>query len=287
MLDSPHADHACGAHCSPQHPAAGVHDDPRGAQLSRTRDRPRRGHAERRAAARLGEPRALSRSEPTLPAPAAGARRVVFMGDSITDAWPQPRFGDFFTGKPYVGRGISGQTTPQMLVRFRADVLDLKPAAVVILAGTNDIAGNTGPMLSRTSRATSPRWRSWRSHGIKVVLASILPTSAYHTAPDAEPQADRRPLARIRAINDVDQGLRREPTGTRISITSPHGRRERHARRGAERRRSAPERQRLHDHGSARGGGDPTGAEVARPGRTFTALGPTLVDAVRTSNPMQ
>src|SRR5438477_3053880 len=73
--------------------------------------------------------------------------RVVFMGDSITDAWPQPRFGDFFPGKPYIGRGISGQTTPQMLVRFRPDVIDLKPKAVVILAGTIDIAGYTGVMI--------------------------------------------------------------------------------------------------------------------------------------------
>ena len=84
----------------------------------------------------------------TLAAPAAGENRVVFMGDSITDAWPQPRFGTFFPGKPYVGRGISGQTTPQMLVRFRPDVIDLKPKVVVILAGTNDIAGNTGPMTN-------------------------------------------------------------------------------------------------------------------------------------------
>ena len=68
------------------------------------------------------------------------------MGDSITDAWPQPRFGEFFPGKRYVGRGISGQTTPQMLIRFRQDVIALKPKVVVILAGTNDIAGNTGPM---------------------------------------------------------------------------------------------------------------------------------------------
>src|SRR5256885_13233167 len=72
--------------------------------------------------------------------------QVVFMGDSITDFWQQPRFGGFFPGKPYADRGISGQTTPQMLVRFRPDVLNLKPKAVVILAGTNDIAGNTGSM---------------------------------------------------------------------------------------------------------------------------------------------
>src|SRR5439155_8999472 len=73
---------------------------------------------------------------------------VVFLGDSITDAWIQPHFGGFFPGKPYADRGISGQTTPQMLLRFRPDVIDLHPAAVVILAGTNDIAGNTGPMTN-------------------------------------------------------------------------------------------------------------------------------------------
>src|SRR5262245_894523 len=75
-----------------------------------------------------------------------GSVDVVFMGDSITDVWPQERFGPFFPGKRYVSRGISGQTTPQMLVRMRPDVINLKPKAVVILAGTNDIAGNTGPM---------------------------------------------------------------------------------------------------------------------------------------------
>src|SRR4051812_33040611 len=77
-------------------------------------------------------------------APKAGEQRVVFMGNSITEAWA-PLFSDQFPGKPYVGRGISGQTTPQMLIRFRQDVVRLKPAVVVILGGTNDIAGNTGP----------------------------------------------------------------------------------------------------------------------------------------------
>ena len=78
----------------------------------------------------------------TLGAPAAGENRVVFFGDSITDIW---KLADSFPGKPYVNRGIGGQTTPQMLVRFRQDVIDLHPKVVVILAGTNDIAGNTGP----------------------------------------------------------------------------------------------------------------------------------------------
>ena len=81
-----------------------------------------------------------------LPQPAAGEQRVVFMGDSITDGWGRrPGTGQFFPGKPYINRGISGQTTPQMLIRFQQDVVALHPAAVVILAGTNDIAGNTGP----------------------------------------------------------------------------------------------------------------------------------------------
>src|SRR5947209_12361576 len=79
-------------------------------------------------------------------APLRNEARVVFMGDSITDSWNDPKFGGFFPGKPYIDRGISGQTTPQMLVRFRADVIDLRPKIVVILAGTNDLAGNTGPM---------------------------------------------------------------------------------------------------------------------------------------------
>jgi lysophospholipase L1-like esterase len=80
--------------------------------------------------------------------PAAGENRVVFMGNSITEGWKDVD-PDFFKDKPYINRGISGQTTPQMLVRFRADVVNLKPKVVVILAGTNDIAGNTGPSTLR------------------------------------------------------------------------------------------------------------------------------------------
>jgi lysophospholipase L1-like esterase len=129
--------------------------------------------------------------------------RVVFMGDSITDAWPQPRFGEFFAGKPYVGRGISGQTTPQMLVRFRPDVIDLKPAVVVILAGTNDIAGNTGPITNEEVQSNLMSMSELaKASGIRVVLSSILPVSAYHTAPNGVPQTTLRPMDRIRAIND-------------------------------------------------------------------------------------
>ena len=136
------------------------------------------------------------------PAP-AGGRRVVFMGDSITDSWQQPRFGGFFPGRDYLDRGISGQTTPQMLVRFRPDVIDLKPGAVVILAGTNDIAGNTGPMTDEEIEANLASMTELaKAHGIKVVLASITPTSAYHTAGRGIPQTTVRPLARIKAINE-------------------------------------------------------------------------------------
>jgi lysophospholipase L1-like esterase len=110
--------------------------------------------------------------------PAKGENRVVFMGDSITDSW---KIAEYFPGKPYVNRGISGQTTPQMLVRFQPDVIALKPKVVVILAGTNDIAGNTGPMSLESIEAN---YRSMaelaKANGIKVVFASILPISDYN-----------------------------------------------------------------------------------------------------------
>jgi lysophospholipase L1-like esterase len=139
----------------------------------------------------------------TLAPAAASEARVVFMGDSITDAWPQPRFGEFFVGKPYVGRGISGQTTPQMLVRFRPDVLALKPKVVVILAGTNDIAGNTGPITDDEIQGNIQSMSELaKLAGVKVVLSSILPVSAYHTQPNGVPQTTQRPMARINAVND-------------------------------------------------------------------------------------
>jgi hypothetical protein len=97
---------------------------------------------------RLNDWPSLSRygdANATLPPPERGERRVVFLGDSITDLWDDAGYGGFFPGKPYINRGISSQTTPQMLVRFRRDVIELKPRAVIILAGTNDIAGVTGP----------------------------------------------------------------------------------------------------------------------------------------------
>jgi lysophospholipase L1-like esterase len=106
--------------------------------------------------------------------------RVVFMGDSITDVWVSPEFGGFFPGKAYIDRGISGQTTPQMLIRFRPDVIALKPKVVVILAGTNDIAGNTGPMtLSQIEGNLESMAELAKTNKIRVVLASVLPVSNY------------------------------------------------------------------------------------------------------------
>lgn len=103
--------------------------------------------------------------------------RVVFMGDSITDVW---KLAEYFPGKPYINRGISGQTTPQMLIRFRPDVVALKPRAVVILAGTNDIASNTGPM---TLEMIEDNYASMadlaKANRIKVIFASVLPIHDY------------------------------------------------------------------------------------------------------------
>ena len=128
--------------------------------------------------------------------PGPGEKRVVFMGDSITDAWGRSG-GKFFPGMPYVNRGISGQTTPQMLLRFRPDVIDLKPKAVVILAGTNEIAGNTGPMtLEQIEGNLTSMAELARANKIKVVLSSVMPVCDY-----IRPQTERRPPAKIVALN--------------------------------------------------------------------------------------
>ena len=116
----------------------------------------------------------------TVEPPSKKDQRVVFMGDSITDGWTNPEYGGFFPGKPYIDRGISGQTTPQMLIRFRPDVIALQPKVVVILAGTNDIAGNTGPMtLQEIEDNLASMTELARANGIRVVLASVLPVSNY------------------------------------------------------------------------------------------------------------
>ena len=139
------------------------------------------------------------------PPPARGEQRVVFLGDSITDSWDDPKYGGFFPGKPYVNRGISGQTTPQMLVRFRPDVLAHKPAAVVILAGTNDIAGNTGPTTLEAIQGNLASMAELaRAHGLRVVLASVLPVSDYDKNREGKTvvRTAQRPPEQIRALNE-------------------------------------------------------------------------------------
>ncbi len=130
-------------------------------------------------------------------------QRVVFMGDSITDSWDDPAFGGFFPGKPYINRGISGQTTPQMLIRFRPDVIAHGPQVVVILAGTNDLAGNTGPTtLAAIQGNLQSMAELAKANGIRVVLASVLPVSDYELR-DGKPimQTGRRPPEQILALN--------------------------------------------------------------------------------------
>jgi len=134
---------------------------------------------------------------------------VVFMGDSITDSWPQPRFGAFFPGKRYVGRGISAQTTPQMLIRMRPDVIALHPKAVVILGGTNDIAGNTGPMTDEQIEGNLTSMAELATaNGIKVVLSSITPGKQLSRRESNGRTADHVATARAHPCHQrVDAGL--------------------------------------------------------------------------------
>jgi lysophospholipase L1-like esterase len=133
----------------------------------------------------------------TTPPPAPGENRVVFMGDSITDGWGKGK-AQFFPGKPYINRGISGQTTPQMLVRFRPDVIELKPKVVITLAGTNDLAGNTGTeTLQNIEDNLTSMSELAKANGIRVVLASVMPI-----CDSLKPQSARRPPQQIVALND-------------------------------------------------------------------------------------
>jgi lysophospholipase L1-like esterase len=119
--------------------------------------------------------------------PGEKEERVVFMGNSITDGWIRIS-PEFFEGKSYIDRGISGQTTPQMLVRFRADVINLKPKVVLILGGTNDIAGNTGPStLEMIEDNLISMAQLAKANGIKVILSSVLPVYDYPWKPGLEP----------------------------------------------------------------------------------------------------
>lgn len=161
--------------------------------------------------------------------PAKGEKRVVFMGNSITEGWINT-CPEFFAGKSYINRGISGQTTPQMLVRFRQDVINLKPALVVILAGTNDIAGNTGPStLEMILDNLISMCELAKANKIEVVLSSVLPAFDYPWKPGLEPApkiiklnemiknyADKNKIVYLdyhSAMVDERQGLKKELSG--------------------------------------------------------------------------
>jgi len=130
--------------------------------------------------------------------PVEGESRVVFLGDSITQAWD---LSVFFKGKPYLNRGISGQTTPQILLRFRQDVIALKPDFVVILAGTNDLAENTGPTtLGMIEDNLKSMAELARQNGVRPILASVLPAAVYPWRPEI------RPIEKILALNQWMKG---------------------------------------------------------------------------------
>jgi lysophospholipase L1-like esterase len=136
-------------------------------------------------------------ADAALAPPAPRESRVVFLGDSITDYWKLP---DYFPGRPYINRGVDGQTTPEMLVRFRQDVVDLHPKVVIVLAGTNDIAGVTGPTSNEDIEANYASMAELaRAHRIRMVFASVLPVHNY--THEAEESFALRPRDRILALN--------------------------------------------------------------------------------------
>jgi lysophospholipase L1-like esterase len=145
----------------------------------------------------FGELARYREANANLKPPAAGENRVVFFGDSITDLW---KLDEYFPGKPYINRGISGQTTPQMLVRFRQDAIDLQPKVIVILAGTNDIAGNTGPMRLEDIEANYASLAELaRAHDFRVVFSSVLPVHNY--TPRAQDLFAQRSPEKILKLN--------------------------------------------------------------------------------------
>lgn len=159
-----------------------------------------------------------------LAAPKKGESRVVFFGDSITDNWSKAASGGFFPGKPYINRGIGGHSTPQMLVRFRRDVLALRPRAVVILAGTNDIAGNVGlipPELVQENLTTMAELA--KAHRVRVILASLLPVSDDKKDIEGKPvnRTTGRPTDTLRAINQWMAGYAKANGHVYLDYFSP------------------------------------------------------------------
>ncbi len=150
-----------------------------------------------------------------LPAPGKKENRVVFMGNSITEGWINLR-PEFFSQNPYVNRGIGGQTTPQMLLRFHQDVIDLQPKVVVILAGTNDIAGNTGPSkLKMIEDNIAAMTEIAMAHKIKVVLISVLPVYEYGWAKHI------KPIEQIAALNKWLKDYAKEKKAEYVDCYTP------------------------------------------------------------------
>ena len=151
----------------------------------------------RSVATDYGDLKRYAQANAALPPAVPNPPRVIFFGDSITDFW---HIDQSFPAKGYINRGISGQTTPQMLVRFRQDVIDLHPSVIVMLAGTNDLSGNTGP---ETLEQIEGDWATFadlaRAHAIKVVFASVTPVSSY--GPAGASMLAGRPPAKILELN--------------------------------------------------------------------------------------
>ena len=171
-----------------------------------------------------------------LPKMKKNKNRVVFMGNSITIGWLQTN-PNFFKDKDYVNRGISGQTTPQMLVRFRADVVDINADVVVILAGTNDIAGNTGPVtLKMIANNLKSMTEIAQANGIKVILCSVLPAYDYPWSPGKKPnikipklnsmiedfakESGAFYLDYFKALNDGNNGIIKEYSYDGVHLTA-------------------------------------------------------------------
>jgi acyl-CoA thioesterase I len=145
----------------------------------------------------FGEPKRYREADAALAASTPSDNRVIFIGDSITDYW---KLADYFPGELYINRGIDGQTTPQMLVRFRQDVIDLHPKVLVVLAGTNDVAGVTGRTRNEDIEANYASMAELaRAHKIRVVFSSLLPV--YNYTEDAKESFALRPAERILALN--------------------------------------------------------------------------------------
>ncbi len=211
------------------------------------------------AASRLGQPRALSRTPtPTRsPLPCSWATRLRISG-SRSDSVDSSRARTTRTA------ASARKRRRRCLLRFRADVIALKPRVVVILAGTNDIAGNTGPLTNEEIQDNLASMSELaKANGIRVVLSSVLPVSAYHVAnPSVVPQTTRRPSARVKALNDWMKSYAAANNARVSRLLLRHDRQHRDVEGGAQRRRPAPERRRVQGDGAARRSSHRAGASL-------------------------